>query len=261
MAEVGEASHLKFDAAGLSVSATPLLKYPWLRHASTTRKFSSPDSPKSAELYKIRELLGLPNAPIFHGQQQHTANVAIVTKADLEAAGTGISRYDSTDALVCAEPNAVVAIMTADCAPIFLVDPQSRIIALAHAGWRGTLARIAESTVAAMAKLGAAASNIVAWLGPMAGPCCYEVSEELIHSFQKEFPGHPVQNTGKHRHLDLVGINAEILAQAGLRPENVYRSDVCTIHQREQFYSYRGDQGTHGRIISAMAMLPTDYAG
>jgi len=261
VAEVGEASHVKFDAAGLSVSATALLQYPWLRHASTTRKFSSPDSPKSADLYKVRELLGLPSAPLFHGQQQHTANVAIVTKSDLEAAGSGIFRYDSTDALVCSEPGAVLAIMTADCAPIFLVDPETRIIALAHAGWRGTLARIAENTVTAMAKLGATASNIVAWLGPMAGPCCYEVSEELIENFQKAFPQHPVQNEEKHRHLDLVGINAEILTQSGLQPENVYRSDVCTIHQRDQFYSYRGDQGTHGRILSAIAVLPPDYAG
>ena len=251
--------HSEFDVvthpSGKSISAAPLNQFPWLRHASTLRSFSYPETPRMTELREMQKHLDADSKFLVHGEQKHTANVGVVDDAIVASAGSeDYFRFPSTDALVCPVPGVTIAIMTADCAPIFLVDPVARIIALAHAGWKGTLAQIARRTVETMVSLGSKDDQIIAWVGPMAGGCCYEVSIDLIEKFQSEFPGWPVAASTSERHLDLVDINCRILEASGLTASNIHRSNICTIHNCDSFYSYRGDNGTHGRIISAMVI-------
>src|SRR5690606_15662840 len=134
------------------------------------------------------------------------------------------------------------------------VDPVSRIVGLVHAGWRGTFARIASATVDQMLAAGSKSQDIIAWLGPMAGRCCYEVDTELVDRFRNEFPGWSVTAENNERHLDLVSINQKQLISSGVKATNIAVSNICTIHQNDHFYSYRADAGTHGRIISAIGM-------
>lgn len=253
-------AHPDFEAilhpSGLSVAAGPLATLPWLRHASTTRQFSPPDSPRVEELMKVQEHLGVQHSPLVFAEQKHTSNIGLVTQEIIEnLSGAPTYRFSATDAIVCPLPNVTITIMTADCAPVFLADPNRRIIALAHAGWKGTFSRIAAKTVASMQSLGSNPADIIAWVGPMAGGCCYEVSQELIDQFVAAFPDSPVESLHKGRHLDLVQINCTQLQKSGLRGENVHRSNICTIHHSDMFYSYRADKGTHGRIVSAMSII------
>jgi polyphenol oxidase len=258
MDQVCGAETHRFDDMLQFVFSPALADLPWLRHGSTTRDFSHPHANRLEELIQFRRTLGLSDdVSIVRGDQRHTDNVEIATDTVVSSAReTGQHVFPATDAVVTAEPNVMIAILTADCAPVLLVDPRKRIIGVTHAGWRGSFDRIAEKTVSRMRELGAVPDDIVAWVGPMIGGCCYEVSEELAGQFQDEFgslaePGKPFANG---RLLDLPELNAAQLVKMGLRRDHVHRSGLCTMHLRDQFYSYRGDQGTTGRIISAMAI-------
>ncbi len=255
------AVHLDSDviihANGLSISARPLSQIPWLRHGSTTRAFSSPDSPRLSDLLKMRDHLGCPSAFLAFAQQKHTNNVEVVSEDIIaDDDGNAYHQFPETDSLVTQHTGVVLAIMTADCAPVFLVDPVKKVIGLTHAGWKGTFARIVENTVQHMRSLGSRPKDILAWVGPMAGSCCYEVSEELIEKFRTEFSAWPAAVIHQGRYLDLVAINCLQLENSGVLPGNVHLSNLCTIHHADKFYSYRADNGTHGRIISAMVMIP-----
>jgi len=228
---------------------------PWLRQASTTRAFSSPNADRREELIRVKAHLGADETVLVCAEQKHTSNIGIVSERFLAESNDCFCCFKQTDAIVCPLPNVSIAIMTADCAPIFLVDPVQKVIALAHAGWKGTLGRIAAKTVVTMTELGCSKEDLIAWVGPMAGGCCYEVSNELIETFQAEFSEWPVKSSIGTRNLDLVEINCRQLENAGLLGNKVHRSNICTIHNTDTFYSYRADNGTHGRIISAMVMI------
>jgi polyphenol oxidase len=240
------------------VFSPALAQIPWLRHGSTTRNFSPAQADRNEELRSLRRSLRIEDsAPIVRGDQRHTDVVGIADEAAAaKAAESGFFVYPSTDAIVTRVPGIMIAILTADCAPLFLADPQERVIGVVHAGWRGSFARIAEKAVTAMVGLGADKSRLIAWIGPMIGGCCYEVSEELAQQFVDEFSDHPTGPSAfaKGRLLDLQELNAQQLIRAGLHPDHVSKSGLCTMHRREQFYSYRADQGTTGRIISAMSI-------
>lgn len=241
---------------GRSVSAPAFLQMPGVVQASTTRNFQASLSTDISRVQEIRaacDMLGLHETPFFLGEQKHTCNVA-VAKAELCGLNAQHHVFPATDALVSSTPGMALVIQTADCAPIFLYDPESRVIGLAHAGWKGTLARIAESTVAEMVTLGAVAERIVAWIGPMAGACCYEVSEELIERFVSEFGEMPAHEVHEGKQLNLPQINASQLRRAGVSPDYLQAGDACTIHQHEHFFSYRASKGTTGRILSILAM-------
>jgi polyphenol oxidase len=258
MDQVCGAETHRFDEMLQFVFSPVLAELPWLRHGSTTRDFSQPQTNRLEEMIQFRRALGLSDdISIVRGDQRHTNNVEIATDAVVSSAReTGQLVFPTTDAIVTAEPNVMIAILTADCAPLMLVDPKRKVIGVTHAGWRGSFDRIAERTVLRMSELGAVPEDIVAWVGPMIGGCCYEVSEELAGQFQDEFgalaePGKPF---AKGRLLDLQELNAVQLIRTGLRRDHVHRSGLCTMHLKDQFYSYRADQGTTGRIISAMAI-------
>ncbi len=256
MNETDCAAGVLHHPSGLSISSAALAEYPTLRHASTTRAYTVPGISRLSELLEIRDHLSAPDSFLTFGEQQHTNQVGVVTsEIVVKNQHTGYWRFSHTDAIVSSLKNVTLAIQTADCAPIFLFDPIQEVIALAHAGWKGTLGRVVTNTVAQMQLLGSAAQDIVAWVGPMAGGCCYEVSDELVDKFKSEFSDLPVESVCRGRHLDLVEINCQQLTQSGLSHENVHRSNICTIHNCDKFHSYRADNGTHGRIISAMVML------
>lgn len=247
--------HITVHASGESVASSQLLELEWLAHASTTRRFSAAGSTQLQDLMKAQGHLGLHDSILIHGEQKHTSNVGIVTDGVLaDAADKFYYRFPATDALVCPFAGVTLGIMTADCAPIFLVDPVRRIIGLTHAGWRGTIARIVGETVRCMHELGSSAEDLIAWIGPMAGGCCYEVGPDLVEDFRSKFPNCNITSVGNPRCLDLVGINAYQLKEAGLRNNNILTSNLCTIHNSDHFFSYRADAGTTGRIISVIGM-------
>ena len=154
------------------------------------------------------------------------------------------------DAACSAEPGLLLGIQTADCLPILVVDPRRRLVAAAHAGWRGTAAGIAARAVAALNARGSAARDLLAAVGPGVGPCCYEVGEELRAAFGP--PGASFFEPGPNGrpHLDLRAANARQLLDAGLRPEALHHVDECTRCHADRYHSYRRDGRAAGRMIS-----------
>jgi YfiH family protein len=145
------------------------------------------------------------------------------------------------DALLEDTPGAVVAVKTADCIPILLVDARQRAVAAIHAGWRGTAAGIAARAAAAMReRFGTLPADLHAAIGPGIGECCYEVGPEVAAQFG-----------GQGRaHIDLPAANRRQLEEVGVTPERIYASNLCTMCRPAELHSFRRDRDAAGRMYS-----------
>jgi YfiH family protein len=182
------------------------------------------------------------------------------TTAVVADAGTPAIWRPKADALVTATPGVALGVLTADCAPILLADPQARVVGAAHAGWRGALAGIAEAAIAAMEGLGAARRRMVAAVGPCIGPEVYEVGPELEVQFLAQDPANARyfrRATPKARpHLDLSAYLADRLEKAGI--PMVTAANACSFTSEKDFFSYRRSrlkrELDYGRQISAIVL-------
>jgi len=164
------------------------------------------------------------------------------------------------DALVTDRPGIVIGVGTADCGPILFADPDARVIGAAHAGWKGALAGVLESTLAAMETLGAKRSATTAVLGPTISARNYEVGAEFVERFGAEAPGSerffsPSEREG-HAMFDLPAFILSRLKAAGVG--TAVDLGLCTYEEEDLFFSYR--RATHraepdyGRLLSAIAL-------
>jgi YfiH family protein len=150
------------------------------------------------------------------------------------------------DALLENRPGSVVAVKTADCIPLLLVDDHHRAVAAVHAGWRGTVARIASGAVAAMrSQYGTDPEDLHAAIGPGIGKCCYEVGPEVAEQFGEQ----------GRAHIDLAEANRRQLVAAGVTPGRIYASNLCTMCRPEEFHSFRRDREAAGRLHSFAGIL------
>ncbi len=151
------------------------------------------------------------------------------------------------DALVTAQCEVALGIFTADCVPIFVLDVETPAIGIAHAGWRGTLARIAVNTLARMKTLfGTVAANCQIHLGPSIQKCCYTVSTELLTQFTDHFGGTVRSGTN----LNLQSANVNQLVEIGVPTAAISVSPFCTACRTDLFYSHRAEHGQTGRMLS-----------
>jgi hypothetical protein len=145
------------------------------------------------------------------------------------------------DALLENRPGAVVAVKTADCLPILLVDVRNRAVAAVHAGWRGVAGHIVERAVESIREqFGTGPRDLHAAIGPGAGACCYEVGPEVAAQFGIE---------GRTK-LDLAGIARERLIASGVTPARIHASNLCTICRPDELHSFRRDRERAGRQYS-----------
>lgn len=184
-------------------------------------------------------------------RQVHGAAVHVVGADALDAP------VPDADAAITATPGLAVTVVVADCVPILVADPVSGAVAAIHAGWRGTCARVAGETVATLRREFAVdPARLVAAIGPSIGACCYEVGDELLRAF--EDAGHSSidraewfsrDEAGRLR-LDLWRANADQLVHAGLAPDAVHVSALCTRTHAHVFESYRADGERAGRMAA-----------
>jgi YfiH family protein len=153
------------------------------------------------------------------------------------------------DALVTNEKGLTLAIGAADCYPLLFHDPSTKIIGAAHAGWKGTLARIAKNTIEAMEKLGADRNSIRVAIGPGISGKNYEVSEEVIQKFHDA--GFP-ESCWQGRNLDLLAANKFVLRENEINEENIWALGRCTTE--DDFFSYRRDKGVTGRMWACIML-------
>ncbi len=189
-----------------------------------------------------------PGAALLGVYQVHGADCATVTSPWAEA------DRPPADALVTATPGLALSILTADCAPVLFADAGARVIGAAHAGWKGALAGVTDTTIAAMEALGARRENIAAAIGPCIAQSSYEVSADFADgAIPDDFfaPGRP-----GHRQFDLAGYIAHRLTAAGIASVHCLAQD--TLSQPGRYFSYRratlAGEASYGRQISIIAL-------
>lgn len=180
------------------------------------------------------------------------ARVRQVHGARVLRADAGTAPVEEADAVLTTSPGVAACVSVADCVPVLLADPATGAVAAVHAGWRGTIARIAAAAVDALAReAGAAPGRLLAAIGPSIGPCCYEVSPDLAARFRAEIG--PVATGGAPPRLDLWEANRTVLVAAGVRPDRIEVLGRCTSCEREVFFSHRRDAGRTGRQMAFIA--------
>ncbi|MBI4708016.1 MAG: peptidoglycan editing factor PgeF [Candidatus Omnitrophica bacterium] len=195
--------------------------------------------------------LGIKHDDLICVKQVHGSEVAVVTE---EHRGKGAfdhhSAINGTDAFITNKKNLALAIFSADCLSVFLHDRKNNAIGLVHAGWKGSKEGICAKAVSEMKNnFGTSAQDLYAGFGPAIRKCCYEVGEE----FHRHFPGKVAKRLDKF-YLDLAQVNKEQLLNCDLKEENIFDSKICTSCRIKDFYSYRQEGSSCGRIMS-VAML------
>jgi YfiH family protein len=181
------------------------------------------------------------------GADPHEVAIPLQCHSDIIQVVNRPGEYQSCDGLVTATTGLSLVVSVADCLPVALYDPEISVIGLVHAGWRGTARRIVMNAITIMEKeFGASPGRMVAYLGPSAGVCCYEVGPEVAREFALEC----VERRGGTIYLNLKRANTDHLHSSGLKTENIEVSDSCTICGGDEFHSYRRDGNRSGRMMA-----------
>ena len=237
---------------------------PWLRHGFSTRWSGDERITDSATLNTTNSInenlrlmvsaLGLKNTEIVSLNQIHSNRVhAVKSDGSFE-----MENYEG-DGLITNIENVALAIKTADCFPVLIVDPIHKAICAVHSGWRGTLSRVLPGAIEEMVgQYRSDPARLMAAIGPGIRECCFEVGEEVARLFKEAYPGvstarpHP-DVPGKYL-VDIGGVLRTQLAQSGVPPKNHYDSGMCTCCNTREFFSWRAEGAAAGRMISVIAL-------
>jgi polyphenol oxidase len=278
-----------------------LQKLPWLIHAFSTRHgghsrvyggqalnlgFTERDSKLAVEQNRAAFLKkvgahGSQPWPLVTLRQVHSDLIhAITTPPDSPPVGDG---------LITATPGLLLAVQTADCLPVIVVDKKRQVVGVFHAGWRGTVKRIVEKGVGEMRRhFGSRPRDLAAAIGPGVHNCCYTVGAEVRDNFASQFayaadlfheveesdpvrekypmlfltaraPGH--STLPKKIFLNLVEANRRQLLDAGVPAKNIEASPLCTSCRTDLLFSYRAEQGRTGRVMGVAGITRATTRG
>lgn len=253
---------------------------PGVRHLFTTRKggvskgcfaqlnlsFTRGDEQEAVlENYRrVTVALGTTSDRIVCSDQTHTTNVRVVTSKD---AGKGVvlpRDYTDVDGMITNEKGLALATFYADCVPLYFVDPIRGVIGLSHSGWRGTVAGMGGVTVRRMTEeFGCDPKDIHAAIGPSICQACYEVSRDVANAFagtKEEFEQVFTQKDGRQRaegkyQMNLWKANELVLLAAGILPEHLEVTDICTSHNADYLFSHRASNGKRGNLGAFLMLL------
>jgi len=162
------------------------------------------------------------------------------------------------DGLVSDQAGVVLGAFAADCIPIVFADPDAKVCGAAHAGWRGTVNRVAVNVVGRMVEAGASVGGIRVALGPSIGPCCFEVGPEVVEEFRAAFGDAPglVVDGPKKKHVDLRVATRLQLEAAALAPDHIDTNPPCTMCNPGRFFSYRREGKAGGVHMGFVGLKP-----
>ncbi len=222
-------------------------------HASLNFSYKVGDDPRAVDenWRRLRTIIGS-ETPVARVRQVHGAKVDVRTRDDPP-------RFPEADGMVTAQAGLVLGILSADCVPILMIDPEKKIAGAIHAGWRGVIANIARHAVDAMSSSGARPESIRVAMGPSIGICCFEVDAELAERFARELEGashHTREGGAGKAYLDLRAIVADQLARAGVLRESIASVGPCTRCACDRYFSRRASGGVvTGLQLSFIGML------
>lgn len=195
----------------------------------------------------LARAIGLDESRIAYPEQVHGLRVTWVTRRDTGDGAAGIVVPRETDGLLCGERGLALSVLTADCAPVAMGYPGHGVVAMLHAGWRGTVGDIVGAACGLVEReTGARPSEARAVIGPCIGPCCYEVDEGRAMLFVEKYRGEEVAvRCGGGWRLDLKRANILNMKRCGIDEERIHVIDGCTCCET-RYYSFRRE-GTTGR--------------
>ena len=182
-------------------------------------------------------------------KQLHGRDVQLITEAE---------PTPECDGMVTDEPGLGLVVHTADCLPMLMWAEKANAVSAVHAGWRGTLANVAAAAVEKlMGEKAASAEELHIAIGPAIRACCFEVGDEVVEAFvDAGRDADAISRPGPRarRHVDLMEDNRHQLLSAGIRPDRIYDSGLCTACANERFYSYRKEGKGVGRLMGVIAI-------
>lgn len=196
---------------------------------------------------------------LFMPHQTHGSCVRVLDEPFLQLSpALQRDRLHGVDALITDLNDVCIGISTADCVPLLLFDPLQKVVAVVHAGWRGTLAKIVTSTIETMSiRFGSLPAHLLVQIAPCISVENYEVGRDLYELFrQKGFPVEQLffeKNDGKF-HFDLKAANRFLLIEAGVLPSGIAVSECCTYRDSDRFFSARKLGVASGRMFSCMML-------
>ncbi len=240
-----------------------LLKIPGVQHAVFTRHGGCSQGPfqglntsfgvgdDHVAVLENRKLVSscLKTGVLAFANQVHGTDILTIEDEPLAGRDPPFYTAGTGDALITDVPDVFLVIQTADCQSVMMVDPQKKVVANAHVGWRGNTHNIIGLTICEMKnRFGSDPSDLRAAVGPSLGPCCAE-----FVNFKEEIPPAFWRFKDDRNRFDLWAVSAHQLAASGVMRENIFVSRVCTKCHSDRFFSYRAQRVT-GRFASAIAL-------
>lgn len=229
--------------------------------SSLNLSFTRPEN-RDNVLENYRRFCRAAQIPFENMVMDSYAHETTVLCVDARDAGKGYlsDPLPSCDGLVTNDPSVTLITGHADCMAFFVIDPVRRCIGLAHAGWRGALGRIGAKVVSALTEqFGSNPADLVVGVGPSICPDCFEVGQNVAEEFERAFPGLPcvLECAGERPHVDLWMVAAHQFFEAGVPPEHISLSGVCTM-ETARLYSHRRDEGRTGGMAAYLRILPSE---
>jgi polyphenol oxidase len=221
-------------------------------HLFTTRALTLRDDRR--EWAAVARSMDVPPERVLLIRQVHGIGVAIARRGEVDP-----WRCPEADIILSDDPSVAIGVRVADCAPVLLFDPRKNSVGAVHAGWRGAAASAVGHAVEGMSRtFGTDPADLIAAIGPCLGACCAEVGPDVVDAFRAGGANDASMGAwfaagrGDRWLLDLERANRDQLACAGVRPDAIFGSGLCTKTHQATLHSYRAHSQHAGRMMAAI---------
>jgi YfiH family protein len=226
---------------------------PGLIHGFSTRAWGDMRMKNKRESFL--QMMGLEHHELYYKVQMHSDLIHSIS------AETNVSSLSDADGAIVFTAGAIerriaLTVRAADCVPILFVDPKTLTIGIVHAGWQGTVRGIVGKAVAIMCQGGSDVKDILVWIGPHIGPCCYSVDIFRAEKFKELYASQTgVVKKSKNTYvIDLGLANSLDLQKSGILQSNIHSEPACTSCSVDTYFSYRKDtQASYGVMMGVLA--------